>query len=89
MKSAQWQKRHELREKKLILVHCDPSRADEKDHKSWNRSSNRDRTEMPKNPIELLAYEASDGQDASTTQLDTWLAQALGKQTRMFPVSER
>ena len=31
----------------------------------------------------------SDGQDASTTQLVTWLAQALGKQTRMFPVSER
>ena len=31
----------------------------------------------------------SDCQDASTTQLVTWLAQALGKQTRMFPVSER
>jgi len=31
----------------------------------------------------------SDGQDASTTQLVTSLAQALGKQTRMFPVSER
>ena len=30
----------------------------------------------------------SDGQDASTTQLVTWLAQALGKQTRMFTVSE-
>lgn len=31
----------------------------------------------------------SDGKDASTTQLVTWLAQALGKQTRIFPVSER
>ena len=31
----------------------------------------------------------SDGQDASTTQLVTWLAQALGRQTRIFPVSER
>jgi UDP-glucose 4-epimerase len=31
----------------------------------------------------------SDGQDASTSQLVTSLAQALGKQTRMFPVSER
>ena len=31
----------------------------------------------------------SDCQDASTTQLVTWLAQAMGKQTRMFPVSER
>ena len=31
----------------------------------------------------------SDGQDASTTQLVVCLAQALGKQTRMFSVSER
>ena len=31
----------------------------------------------------------SDDQDASTTQLVTWLAQALGKQTRMFSVPER
>jgi nucleoside-diphosphate-sugar epimerase len=31
----------------------------------------------------------SDGQEASTTQLVTWLAQALGKRTRMYPVSER
>ena len=31
----------------------------------------------------------SDGQDSSTTQLVIWLAQALGKQTPMFSVSER
>jgi UDP-glucose 4-epimerase len=30
----------------------------------------------------------SDGQDASTSQLVVWLAQALKKQTRMFTVSE-
>ena len=42
--SAQGQKRHELRENKLALVHCGPLRANAKDHKSWNRSSNRDQT---------------------------------------------
>ena len=34
--SAQGQKRHELRENKLALVHCGPLRANAKDHKSWN-----------------------------------------------------
>jgi hypothetical protein len=48
-KSAQWQEGHELRENKLALVHEDPLRADAKDHKSWNRRSNRDQIEMPKN----------------------------------------
>jgi len=57
-KSAQWQKRHELREKKLALVHGGPLRDDAKNHKSWNRSSNRDQTEMPENHYESLAYEA-------------------------------
>ena len=47
-KSAQWQKRHELRENKLAVVHESPLRADAKDHKSWNRSSNRDQTEKLK-----------------------------------------
>ena len=37
-KSAQWQKRHKLRENKLALVHGGPLRDDAKDHKSWNRS---------------------------------------------------
>jgi hypothetical protein len=32
-KSAQWQKRHELRENKLAVVHESPLRADAKDHK--------------------------------------------------------
>jgi hypothetical protein len=57
-KSAQWQKRHELRENKLALVHGGPLRDDAKDHKSWNRSSNRDQTEMPENHCESLTYEA-------------------------------
>ena len=48
-KSAQWQKGHELRENKLSLVHEGPLRADGKDHKSWNRSSNRDQTKIVKN----------------------------------------
>ena len=56
--SAQGQKRHELRENKLALVHCGPLRADAKDHKSWNRSSNRDQTEMVKNQGKSLTYEA-------------------------------
>jgi hypothetical protein len=56
--SAQGQKRHELRENKLALVHCGPLRANAKDHKSWNRSSNRDQTEMPENQGESLTYEA-------------------------------
>jgi hypothetical protein len=47
--SAQGQKRYELRENKLVLVHCCSLRANAKDHKSWNRSSNRDQTEMLKN----------------------------------------
>ena len=56
--SAQGQKRHELRENKLALVHCCPLRANAKDHKSWNRSSNRDQTEMMKNQGKSLTYEA-------------------------------
>ena len=57
-KSAQGQKRHELRENKLALVHCGPLRANAKDHKSWNRNSNRDQTEMMKNQGKSLTYEA-------------------------------
>jgi hypothetical protein len=57
-KRAQGQKRHELRENKLALVHCGPLRANAKEHKSWNRSSNRDQTEMPKNQGKSLTYEA-------------------------------
>jgi hypothetical protein len=57
-KSAQWQKRHELRENKLALVHGGPLRDDAKDHKSWSRSSNRDQTEMQKNQGKSLTYEA-------------------------------
>jgi hypothetical protein len=53
---AQVQKRHELRENKLALVHCGPLRANAKDHKSWNRSSNRDQTEKLKNQGKSLAY---------------------------------
>ena len=56
--SAQGQKRHELRENKLALVHCGPLRANAKDHKSWNRSSNRDQTEKLKNQGKSLTYEA-------------------------------
>jgi hypothetical protein len=57
-KSAQRQKRHKLRENKLALVHGGPLRDDAKDHKPWNRSSNRDQTEMPENHCESLTYEA-------------------------------
>lgn len=57
-KSAQWQKRHELKENKLAVVHESPLRTDAKDHKSWNRSSNRDQTEIPKNQGKSLTYEA-------------------------------
>jgi hypothetical protein len=57
-KSAQWQKCHELRENKLALVHGGPLRDDAKDHKSWNRSSNRDQTKIVKNQYKSLAYEA-------------------------------
>jgi hypothetical protein len=57
-KSAQWQKRHELRENKLAVVHCGPLRANAKDHKSWNRSSNRDQTKIVKNHDKSLTYEA-------------------------------
>jgi len=57
-KSAQWQEGHELRENKLALVHEGPLRADAKDHKSWNRSSNRDQTEKLKNQGKSLTYEA-------------------------------
>ena len=56
--SAQGQKRHELRENKSALVHCGPLREDAKDHKSWNRSSNRDQTEIVKNQGKSLTYEA-------------------------------
>ena len=56
-KSAQWQKRHELRENKLAVVHEGPLRADAKDHKSWNRSSNRDQTKIVKNQGKSLTYE--------------------------------
>ena len=56
--SAQGQKRHDLRENKLALVHCGPLLANAKDHKSWNRSSNRDQTEMMKNQGKSLTYEA-------------------------------
>jgi hypothetical protein len=56
-KSAQGQKRHELRENKLALVHCGPLRANAKDHKSWNRSSIRDLTGMMKNQGKSLTYE--------------------------------
>ena len=57
-KSAQGQKRHELRENKFAVVHGGPLRDDAKDHKPWNRSSNRDQTEMPENHCESLTYEA-------------------------------
>jgi hypothetical protein len=57
-KSAQWQEGHELRENKLALVHESPLRANAKDHKSWNRSSNRDQTQMPENHFESLTYKA-------------------------------
>jgi hypothetical protein len=57
-KSAQWQKCHELRENKLAVVHEGPLRADAKDHKSWNRSSNREQTKIVKNQGKLLTYEA-------------------------------
>ena len=57
-KSAQWQEGHELRENKLALVHEGPLRADAKDHKSWNRSSNRDQTKTVKNQGKSLTYEA-------------------------------
>ena len=57
-KSAQWQEGHELRENKLALVHEGPLRADAKDHKSWNRSSNRDQTKIVKNQGESLTYKA-------------------------------
>jgi len=57
-KRAQGQKRHKLRENKLALVHGGPLRDDAKDHKPWNRSSNRDQTEMPENHCESLTYEA-------------------------------
>lgn len=56
-KRAQRQEHHELRKNKLALVHCGPLRANAKDHKSWNRSSNRDQTEMPKNQGKSLTYE--------------------------------
>jgi len=55
--SAQWQKRHELRKNKLDLVHRGPLSANAKDHKSWNRSSNRGQTEMLKNQGKSLTYE--------------------------------
>ena len=57
-KSAQWQEGHELRENKLAVVHEGPLRADAKDHKSWNRSSNRDQTKIVKNQGKSLTYEA-------------------------------
>ena len=56
-KSAQWQKRHELRENKLAVVHESPLRADAKDHKSWNRSSNRDQTKIVQNQGKSLTYD--------------------------------
>jgi hypothetical protein len=56
-KSAQQQERHELRENKLALVHGVPLREDAKDHKSWNRLSNRDQTEMPENHGKSLTYD--------------------------------
>jgi len=56
-KSAQWQEGHELRENKLALVYEGPLRADAKDHKSWNRSSNRDQTKIVKNQGKSLTYE--------------------------------
>ena len=55
-KSTQWQKCHELRENKLAVVHEDPLRADAKDHKSRNRSSNRDQTKIVKNQGKSLTY---------------------------------
>jgi hypothetical protein len=56
-KSAQGQERHELRENQLALVHGGPLREDAKDHKSWNRLSNRDQTEMLKNQGESSTYD--------------------------------
>ena len=56
-KSAQWQKRHELRENKLAVVHEGPLRADAKDLKSWNRSSNRDQIKIVKKQGKSLTYE--------------------------------
>jgi hypothetical protein len=40
-----------------VVVHEDPLRADAKDHKSWNRSSNRDQTKIVKNQGKSLTYE--------------------------------
>jgi hypothetical protein len=57
-KSAQWQEGHELRENKLASVHGGPLRDDAKDHKPWNRSSNRDQTKIVKNQGKSLTYEA-------------------------------
>jgi hypothetical protein len=56
-KRAQRQERHELRENKLAVVHEGPLRADAKDHKSWNRNSNRDQTKIVKNQGKSLTYE--------------------------------
>ena len=56
-KRAQRQERHELRKNKLAVVHEGPLRADAKDHKSWNRSSNRDQTKIVKNQGKSLTYE--------------------------------
>ena len=57
-KRAQRQERHELRENKLAVVHASPLRTDAKEHKSWNRSSNRDQTKIVENQGESLTYEA-------------------------------
>jgi hypothetical protein len=43
-KGAQRQERHELRENKLAVVHEGPLRADTKNQKLWNLSSNRIQT---------------------------------------------
>ena len=56
--SFQGQKRHELRENKLALVHSGPLRDDAKDHNSLHRSSNRDQAKMLENQGKSLTYEA-------------------------------
>ena len=71
--SALGQKRHELSENKLALVHCGPLRANAKDHKSWNRSSNRDQTEMMKNQGKSLTYEALMSKRWDTTDRQYWV----------------
>jgi len=56
-KRAPRQERHELRKNKFAFAHCGPMRANAKDHKSWNRSSNRDPSKITKTQCKSLTYE--------------------------------